>query len=572
MTPPEFDAVPRSPRTPPRRPSSKSVARGGAELRDLPLDGTGPVYGQIYRAIREAILSGRVAAGTRLPTTRALAAELEVSRNTVVSAFEPLQAEGYVVSRVGAGTFVAPQVGSDGEGIAAGAPPRAAGSCSFRDERPRHRDGALKNSATGPSRKETTESGSGVPLRLSRFGRTLESSQPRTLYDELVSRSQPAIDFRPCVPDLERLPYEDWRRHLVRTAHHAPADEFDYADPSGHPALREAIAGYLGRARGVLCDASEIVVVGGVAQALDLATRIFVDAGDAVLLEDPHYLGARRTFEAAGAAIMRAPVDGEGVDPERISQEDRNRCRLAYVTPSHQYPTGVILSLARRLELLRWADESNAYVLEDDYDSEFRYAGRAIPSLKSLDERGRVLYVGTFSKTLLPSMRVAYLVLPRPLVSIFRSAKWLADWAAPSFEQIALARMLESGDFERHLRRARTLYARSRRALVEAIDGELGDFGPAYHDSQAGLHLLLRLDGVPAKSMRAVLIGAAREGIGFYPSSPSYMEPRSVKKLELVMGFGRLEPEAIRAGIQVLRSLLEQERENAVAGAVSIRQ
>lgn len=530
----------------PPRSSSAPRARRGRDfaLRDLPLDGDGPLYDQIYRALRDAILLGRVVPGTRLPTTRALARELGVSRNTVVAAFEPLQAEGYVVSRVGAGTFVAPQLADTPRRV--GRARRAAGGARATRRSERRAPGEVRE--TPPA----------AGVRLSRYGQAVAEHAPRTLYDEIESAPPATHDFRPCVPDLERLDYDDWRRQLVRAAHYTPARELDYADPAGLPALRAEIAAYLGRARGVLCEAEDVVVVGGVAQALDLATRLFVDRGDAIMIEDPHYLGARRCFEMAGADLVAAPVDAQGVDPGRVAPADRARCRLAYVTPSHQYPKGVILSLARRQALLAWATDANAYVIEDDYDSEFRYAGRAIPSLKSLDEDDRVLYVGTFSKTLLPSLRMAYLVVPPALRAVFRTAKWLSDWAAPTFEQIALARSLASGDFERHLRRARTLYARSRQALVEAIDAELTAYGAAYHDSRAGLHLLVRLEAVPAARLRDVLRGAARRGVRLYPSAPSHLHPDRLEAVELVMGFGRLEPGAITVGIRRLREVLDE--------------
>jgi GntR family transcriptional regulator/MocR family aminotransferase len=365
-----------------------------------------------------------------------------------------------------------------------------------------------------------------------------------------------ACDFRPCVPDLERLPNESWRRSLVRTAHHLPSTAFDYADPAGSPSLREAIAGYLARARGVRCTAEEVVIVGGVAQALDLAARLFLDPGDAVLLEDPHYLGARRSFEVAGARLVGAPVDADGLDLSGLDPADARACRLAYVTPSHQFPTGSVLSLVRRQELLRWAEAQNGFILEDDYDSEFRYAGRAIEALKSLDQGGRVLYTGTFSKTLFPSLRIAYLVLPPSVAPLFRSARWLSDWAAPTLEQEALARFLESGDFERHLRRARTLYAESREALLKAIEAELGAFEPTFRDSHAGLHLLIRFPGLSGQRLPELLSSARSAGLGLYPAAPCYLGP-GPEALELILGFARLGGASIRAGVGTLRSLLD---------------
>ncbi len=506
------------------RPSERPFA-----LRDLPLDGEGALYDQIYRALRTAILSGRVTAGTRLPTTRALAAELGISRNTVVAAFDPLLAEGYVVSRVGAGTFVAPQVTTRGEGVARSSSARG---------RP------LRSAVKPPPRP-----------RLSRHGRALAERAPRRLYDESALRDALPYDFRPCVPDLERLSYDSWRRCLARAAWSVPASSFDYADPAGSLELRREVASYLGRARGVACRAEEIVIVGGLAQALDLATRLLVDAGDSVLVEDPHYLGARRVFEAAGARLVGAPIDGEGIDLSRVSKARLDRCRLAYVTPSHQFPTGAVLSLARRQELLAWAERANAFILEDDYDSEFRYAGRAIAALKSLDQEGRVLYVGTFSKTLLPALRIAYVVLPPSLFDVFRSAKWLADWASPGFEQAALARYLASGDFERHVRRARTCYAASREALVESIGRELAPFSPHFHDSRAGHQLLVRFPTHSGERPIARVAAGRRRGLGLYPAAPCALDP-SPEALELVMGFARLTPEAVRAGVHELAGLL----------------
>ncbi len=520
--------APSRPPKPPRR-AAPPLPRPLA-IRDLPLDGEGALYDQIYRALRAAILSGRVAAGTRLPTTRALAAELGISRNTVVAAFEPLAAEGYVVSRVGAGTFVAPQLTSRADEVAA----RGSGQAL------RGRNPPLPEPAP----------------RLSRRGQALVAQAPRRLYDENAAQAALPWDFRPCVPDLARLSYDAWRRSLARAAWSVPATRFDYGDPAGLPGLRREIASYLGRARGIACRAEEIVIVAGLAQALDLATRLLVDAGDPVLLEDPHYLGARRVFEAAGARLVGAPIDAEGIDLSGLARARLDRCRLAYVTPSHQFPTGVVMSLARRQELLAWARRANAFVLEDDYDSEFRYAGRAIAALKSLDEGDRVLYVGTFSKTLLPALRIAYVVAPPSLLGALRTAKWLADWASPVFEQAALERFLASGDFERHLRRARTCYAASRDALLAAIGRELAPFPATCHDSRAGLHVLLRFPELPGDRPFDWVAAGRRRGIGLYPVAPCHLAGRR-SELAFVMGFARLGPAEIEDGVRELARLLE---------------
>jgi GntR family transcriptional regulator/MocR family aminotransferase len=528
-------------------PSRRQTPRSRAfVLRDLVLDDRGSLHDQIYCALRSAILSGRVVAGTRLPTTRALAAELGVSRNTVITAFDALQAEGYVASRVGAGTFVAPQVVTRGE---IGAP---------RSTRARAGDaaaGAKRDRGAGPRQEARSKPPKVASPRLSRYGRAIARREPRRRYDEAAAGDALAYDFRPCVPDLERLSYESWRRSVVRTAWSLPAADFDYGDPAGSAELRREIASYLGRARGIVCRGEEIVVVSGLAQALDLATRILVDAGESVLVEDPHYLGARRVFEAAGARLVGVAVDGQGLDLARVPRAQLDRCRLAYVTPSHQFPTGAVLSLARRQALLDWAERANGYVLEDDYDSEFRYAGRAIAALKSLDESDRVLYVGTFSKTLFPALRIAYVVLPPPLHEAFRTAKWLTDWSSPGFEQAVLARYLASGDFERHLRRARTCYSESRAALLESIHRELLPFEPELHDSRAGLHLLVRFPGLSGDRPFDWVAAGRSLGLGLYPVAPCHLA-RPPEALAFVMGFARLTPAAIRAGVGALARLL----------------
>ncbi|MCA9509831.1 MAG: PLP-dependent aminotransferase family protein, partial [Myxococcales bacterium] len=332
---------------------------------------------------------------------------------------------------------------------------------------------------------------------------------------------------------------------------------FDYADPSGSRALRDALAAHLLRARGVRARADRIVVVGGVAQALDLCARLFVDPGDAVLVEDPGYLGARRVFGAAGAELVAGPVDASGLDLARVDAGALARCKLAYVTPSHQFPMGSVMSLRRRLDLLAWAHARGAFVVEDDYDSEFRYAGRAIEALASLDERGNVVYVGTFSKTLFPALRTAYLALPEPLVELVRAAKWLADWASPTFEQEALARFLASGDFERHVRRARTLYGRARAALLDAIARELGARA-VVRDGRAGLHLLVRLPDVAASAWPAIDARARAHGLAVYDARPFHLSPPApAAPLELVLGFTRIDERDVAAGVAALAACLE---------------
>lgn len=499
-------------------------------VRDVPLDGHGPAYAQVYRALRDAILSGRAPAGTRLPATRELARDLTLSRTTILAAYDQLLAEGYAVARRGSGTFVAPQLP-----LERARPPRAPSG------------GAARGNGAAPDASPPQE-------RLSRFGRALLEARPRRRYELALPERALPYDFRPCVPDLERLPSDGFRRTVARRAQHLPDGGFDYPDPSGSERLRHEIAAYLGRARGIACEPESIAIVSGVSQALDLAARLFVDPGDAVLIEDPGYLGARRCFEAHGARLVAGPVDEHGLDLERVDPAERAALRLAYVTPSHQFPTGAVMSLGRRLALLRHAEATGTFVVEDDYDSEFRYAGRAIEPLKSLDASGRVLYVGTFSKTLFPSLRIAYLVLPPGLVELFRDAKWLTDFASPALEQEALAEFLASGDFERHTRRAATLYGRSRAALLDGLRGELG-VRARVHDSRAGLHVHVRLPGVPHEHFRALWIAARDRGVGLYSAGHCYLAPPAC--VELVFGFTRLGEEAIGEGIHRLAGVLD---------------
>lgn len=484
-------------------------------LQDLPLDGRGPVYEQIYRALRAAILSGRAPAGLRLPSSRALAADLSVSRNTVLTAYDALLAEGYAEGRHGSGTFVAGQLPETPEA----SPPPAARVAA--------------------------------PDQLSRWGRWVADHVPVRNQDAIRSFAPLPFDFRPCVPELEALPSDDWRRAAARRATHLPAEGLDYGDPAGHPRLREELAAYLARARGVRCAPEQILVVSGLAQALDLSARLFLDRGDAVLLEEPHYWTARQVFRSVGARIVSAPVDAEGVV---LPKPGRRRFQLAYVTPSHQFPTGAVLSLTRRLALLEWAGRTGAYVLEDDYDSEFRYGGRAIEALKSLDGEGRVLYVGTFSKTLFPAVRTAYMVLPEALLPLFRNARWLADHGSPVIEQEALAELLRSGSFERHLRRARTLYGRRRQALIDALGRHLGERA-SFLDSRAGLHLLVRIADLPGRRFPALRRAAAERGVRIYPGSVCYSTPP--EHCELLLGFTRVSEEQIDEGVARLAAALE---------------
>jgi GntR family transcriptional regulator/MocR family aminotransferase len=474
----------------------------------IPLEGGAPLYRQIYRALRRAILEGDLVAGARLPSTRGLARELGVSRNVVLLAFEQLAAEGFVTMRVGAGTYVATAL-PEGAPVGRSAPTEAA-----------------------------------APVSLSPYGaRALAERR-----DVVDHPEPPPYDFRYGHPDVEAALLRRWKRHLARQVFAASTD---YGAPDGDPRLQRAVASYLRRERGVRCEPERILITSGSQQALDLAARTLLTPGERVVIEEPHYQGARQLFAAAGAELVPVPVDDEGLDPERLPAQG---ARLAYLTPSHQFPTGAVMPLSRRLALLAWAERTGAYVLEDDYDSEYRYGGRPLAAIQGLDERGRVIYVGTFSKVLFPALRLGFLVLPPALVAPFRATKWLTDRHSSGLEQAALADLIEAGDFGRHLRRMRARYARLRSALMAALAHHLGDRVEVV-GSNAGIHLLAWLRDHPATSAETLRSRALEAGVGIYPITPYYLTPPS--RLGLLFGYTRIPEDAIDEGIHRLSTVLD---------------
>jgi GntR family transcriptional regulator/MocR family aminotransferase len=488
-----------------------AISRSIVMATFLSLDGDGPVHRQLYRALRRAILDGALPSGARLPSSRALTRDLGLSRTPVLLAYEQLLAEGYASGRRGSGTYVAGTLG--------GAPVQRT---------------ALPDVL--------------VPARLSRFGRrALESARALPawrLRDALLP-----YDFRYGRPAYGDFPHETWRRVLARCARRVSARALDYGPPEGLLALREAIADYASRARAVRCTADDVIVVNGSQQALDLAARVLADPGDPVVLEEPHYAGARRVFEALGVRLRSVPVDADGLRVERLPRA----ARVAYVTPSHQFPTGAVLPVPRRLALLGWAERVGAYIVEDDYDSEYRYAARPVESLQGLDRGGRVLYVGTFSKVLFPSLRLGYLVVPPPLRRAFRAAKGLADTGSPTLEQAALAAFIRDGHFARHVSRSRARSAARRAALLEAVRAHLGDRADV-RGADAGLHVLLWLREVGPDRVPAIVRDAEAAGVGVYPVTPHCLVPP--RDAGLVLGYAALTEDAIREGIRRLAQVI----------------
>jgi GntR family transcriptional regulator / MocR family aminotransferase len=479
----------------------------------LNLRGAGPLYRRIYHALKADISEGRLPARARLPSTRALAADLGVSRNTVMLAYEQLIAEGYLLSRHRSTTLVA-----------SGAAP-----------------GTLPARASAPTESRP---------RLSSYGRFLTRDPHMPPSGSYVSRPGVRYDFRYGRPMVDAFPRELWRRLLAARARDGSLDALGYAAPAGYPPLREALVGYLRRARGMNCAADQIVIVNGTQQALDLAARILVDAGDRVVIEEPHYHSVRLSFEAVGARLIGIGVDAQGLDTDRLPG---SRARVACVTPCHQFPTGVIMPMSRRLALLEWASRTGAWVIEDDYVSEFRYEGHPIEALQALDRTGRVIYIGTFSKTLFPALRLAYLVLPRPLVGAFIAAKWMADRFTATLYQEVLADFITSGHFERYLRRASTRNAARRRVLIESLRKYFGDRVEIAGEN-AGVHLLVWLNGMEAREVPAIIERAASAGVGVYPINLFYSRPP--RRAGFLFGYASLTEADIRAGVRRLAKVV----------------
>lgn len=449
-----------------------------------------PLHRQLYNAIRTAIVSGRLPAGSRLPSTRALATETGVSRVTVSAAFDQLRAEGYVEARTGSGTFVR-------EGLP--------------DDALHTRRSPLRRAPAPPS---TGPHAAVVPAARP-AGPTGTSA------------------FRIGLPALELFPVGLWARIAARRWRGVAGEEAErllgYGYPMGYDPLRKAIAEYVTLSRGVRCEARQVIVTSGAQQALDLIARVLLKPGEAAWLEDPGYFGARETLRAAGASIVPVPVDGDGLDTAAGEALDPT-ARLAYVSPSYQFPLGATMSMQRRLALLDWAGRAGAWIVEDDYDGEFRYVGRPLASLQGLDaERsatgGRVLYVGTFSKTLFPSLRIGYVIVPEALVDTFAAAKAAADRHTATVEQAVLTDFIEEGHYTRHVRRMRLVYASRQETLIAAAATHLSRW-LVLRPAAAGMHLVgwLRSDVLGDVTDEALADAAVAAGVFVTPLS-SYRTP-----------------------------------------------
>jgi GntR family transcriptional regulator/MocR family aminotransferase len=383
-------------------------------------------------------------------------------------------------------------------------------------------------------------------LRLSRFG--LAAVDALATVDYPRRRSAPLrYDFSDGRSDVETFPFEMWRRILLRHARMAPVRQFDYGEAVGSFDLREAICAHVRRSRAVVCDPAEVIVVNGSQQALDLIARVLVERGDRVAIEDPHYNGIREVLRVAGARLLPVPVDRDGLNPARLPEH----ANIVFVTPSHQFPTGVILPLARRLELLEWARRKNSVIVEDDHDGEFHYEGRPLESLQGLDTEGRTVYVGTFSRTVFPALRIGYLIVPKTLAPAFTGAKWLNDLHSATLEQQALAEFITTGMYDRHLGRLRRRNTARRGALLEAVHRYLGTRVEVTGDG-SGTHVVLW----PTKpvSEETLVAHAASRGVGISGISHCFLTRPS--RPGIIIGYSRMNENEIREGIRRLGETL----------------
>lgn len=461
------------------------------------LEGRGDLTAQVYRALRDGVRGGRLRPGDRLPPTRELARRLGISRNTVATAYERLVAEGFLVGRVGAGTFVSAEA------------------------------------APGPGPVRTAQAPAGLRPRA---GWTFAPWRPG------AARHGVRYDFQVGVPDVRLFPYDTWRR-LIGQELRPGRTRGAYADPAGLPALRAAVARYVGFARGVRADAADVIVTGGAQQALDLLARVLLAPGDVVVVEEPGYPPARDVFAAHGATVVGVPVDHDGLDVSRLPPA----ARLVYVTPSHQFPLGTAMSLGRRSALLAWAGERDAAVVEDDYDSEYRFAERPLEPLHSLDVHGRVVYVGTFSKTLLPGLRTGYAVVPPTLRAAVAGARQLADGHGPVTTQAALARFMDEGLLGRHIRRTTRAYAARREAVVDVVGGDLADHLDLL-PSAAGLHVCAMLRHADADAAVEVLAAARASGVAVESLASYHRE--STGRPGFVLGYGAIDTADVPGGLR----------------------
>ena len=475
---------------------------------------TTPLYRQLIEEIRQGVLSQRLKPNQKLPSSRSLAKSLAISRSTVTQSYEQLESEGYLETRRSSGTYVCQKIP----------------------------DEWLQSRAIEPVTNDTIAKN----FSLSQFGKNL------TFIGSLeVSEPDYEISFRYGNPAVEYFPMQQWRKLLSHHCHNS-TDLLNYAaDSAGYFPLRVEIASYLQRSRAVRCTPERVIIINGSQQALDLIARLILNPGDWVAMEDPGYLGARYCFQGQFANIQPIPVNLEGLNVEALSNCSQ-KFRLVYVTPSHQFPSGVTLSLTQRIALLQWAEKTDTLIIEDDYDSEYRYGSQPIPALQGMDRSESVIYIGTFSKILFPALRIGYLVVPSSWIPIVRKAKWLCDRFCPILEQYALTDWIRLGHFERHIRRMRQLYDSRRQALVAALKRYFKERVTIIGEN-AGIHVMVKIK--TALPDKVVIAKAAAVGVGLVSAREYYLKRTSLG--EFIFGYAQLEEAQIEQGIIRLSQVIK---------------
>ena len=499
----------------------------------LPFDPTGIVLDrrqglsrQLYQALRGRVLDGRLGSGARLPASRDMAAILGLSRNSVVRAYDQLYAEGFIESRVGDGTYVSHL-------------PKLSTKLSTRLSR------GLSTALSTILPENTGDSSSKVIHTDALF--RLENHHLPT------PRSGPPRAFRVGVPAFDLFPFEVWAKLQAGFWRNPDADSLGYGDPAGEPMLRELIAAYLRRSRGLSCTPEQIVITTGAQQAISLCAQLLLEPGAGVAVENPGYRAAACAFALTGATMHGVAVDNEGLDCTALAA--LSDCRLAYVTPSHQYPTGVVMSLARRLELLAWAERNERWIVEDDYDGEYRYSGAPLAPLAALDRNGRVLYVGTFSKVAFPALRLGYLVLPRQLVEPFSRCRALMVRHSEVGTQTVMAQFMAQGHFQRHIRRMRRAALSRRNALRAGWPVDIPGVGEL-PEMVAGLHVKVDVDNFEREQWlveRALEVGVEINPLSDYwlPETPASVD----KRAGLVLGFAAVGEAGVAQALGKLRKV-----------------
>lgn len=468
---------------------------------------------QIYEQIRKAIVQGTLRVGDAIPPTRLLAEQLHISRSVVIQAYEQLQAEGYLVMKKGSGTFIADNA-----------------VCISKD----------KMIKPNEDYNVSTNAANMIPF----------------VHSPLAANVDPAgsilYDFRHGVPAWDAFPIDRWQKVLAEACRKATPEILGYGPAEGSYALRQEVARLLRSTRSIPVVPEQIIITTGATQALDMISRLFVKSGDQVVVEDPAHTVLREIFSFSGGEVISVPVDADGLRVQEIESsrakfsEKNGKVKLIYVTPSHQFPAGMTMSLQRRVELLYYARKQQTFIIEDDYDSEYRYVGQKVSALAGLDSGGRVIYVGSFSKTLFPALRIGYVVLPSTLIEPFLAMKWITDRMSPMLEQEALAEFIKSGQYAKHVNQMGKLYATRRNCLVQCLErhfqGRVNFFG-----DEAGLHLLVQIK--TTASEKAIEEQAYKYGVKVYSAGEYYVTSKP-DRATFLLGYANLTEHQINEGIE----------------------